>query len=113
MNEKRKLKRRQLLYYPEVYVRDTDYLLGKLADITQEGMMVVGDRNLQVDSELPVQIILPETLYNSTRVCLDVKCIRCKKEAKSGQYSTGLRIVNISDNDRLLVNRMILEYRIS
>ena len=113
MDEKRQLKRRSLLYYPEVYVRDTDYLLGKLGDITQGGLLVVGERNVELDKEFPLQVNLPATLYGCDRILLDAVSVRSDADAQTGGVGTGFRIVNITDNNRVLVNRLILEYRIA
>ena len=112
MKEKRQLKRRQLLYYPEVYIRDTDYLIGKLADINQSGLLVTGERKVELDKELPLQVNLPETLYGESRLCLDAVCVRSVKDAQTGRVESGFRVVSITESDRLLVNRLVLEYRI-
>ncbi len=112
MNEKRQLKRRQLNLYPEVLVRNSDYIIGKLADITQEGFMVLCSKTVELEKELPLQIKLPETLFNSDSIGLDAICMRCKKDAKTGRIEAGFRITDISDSNRVLVNKLILEYRL-
>jgi hypothetical protein len=43
MPEKRKLKRRQLIYYLRVLDRDSGALVGRLVDITTEGVMLLSE----------------------------------------------------------------------
>jgi hypothetical protein len=43
MQEKRKLKRRHLIYYLRVFEKNTDTLLGYLVDITPEGIMIMSE----------------------------------------------------------------------
>lgn len=57
----RRQKRRHLLYYLEVHEQQTGKLLGHVADLTVDGLLLVGGQDLQDGQLLDIDIELPQT----------------------------------------------------
>ncbi len=46
LDEKRKFRRRQIIYYLRVFDQSTDQLLGHLVNITSEGAMIISENQI-------------------------------------------------------------------
>jgi len=60
MQERRKQPRKNLMAYSQVYDLYGGALLGYLGDLTPSGAMVIGERKVEVDSEITLQFEVPE-----------------------------------------------------
>jgi len=59
MPDRRKVKRRHLLYYLRVFDRNTGRQLGHLVDITPEGIMLMSERPIRVGRTIAMKMMLP------------------------------------------------------
>jgi hypothetical protein len=59
--QQRRQKRRHLLYYLEVHEQQTGKLLGHVADLTVDGLLLVGGQELKDGQLLDIDIELPQT----------------------------------------------------
>lgn len=57
---RRARKRRHLLYYLEVYDRGSGELLGRVGDLTQDGMLLLCDDPVEAGQVLDVEVRLPD-----------------------------------------------------
>jgi hypothetical protein len=60
MAEQRRQKRRHLIYYLEVFDRKSKRQIGHLADLTQEGILLLTQKELAPGDKLDLDIRLPE-----------------------------------------------------
>ncbi|OGS34858.1 MAG: hypothetical protein A2293_07025 [Elusimicrobia bacterium RIFOXYB2_FULL_49_7] len=112
MKDKRTLKRRQLVYYFPVYIRNTDILAGHLADLTHEGLMLVHSTALEIGELFPLRIMLPEKSGRAQTLDLLAECRWVKPDTQPDQLAMGFRFIDLSDLQRLEITRLILEYRL-
>jgi len=113
MNNRRKFTRRQLLFYPEVKIRGTDYLLGKVADVSHTGMLLLAEKAVETGVEFPLQIDLPKTIYRKENIYFEAEILRCRLDRKSGHHEIGISFTEMSEQDKLVLNRLILDYRLT
>ncbi len=59
MAHQRLYKRRHLLYYLDVFERNIEVKLGHLGDLTQQGMLLLADRQYVPGARLALEVDLP------------------------------------------------------
>jgi c-di-GMP-binding flagellar brake protein YcgR len=110
MTGKRKLKRRHLIYYLNVYDTNTDRLLGQLVDITTEGMMLTSDDPIEENVFFELRMVLPEAIEAKEEILFDARSLYCRQDVNPDLYSTGFKFENISENDQKIIENLINEY---
>jgi len=103
MIDKRKLRRKRTSVYFGVYERDTDRFFGCLVDITTEGVMVISETPIEVDTSFHFRMDIPDEVRGATKVEFDARCKWCELGENSNFYDTGFQIEDISpDNVEIL-----------
>jgi hypothetical protein len=96
MVEERKLKRIQVMSYLKIYYRETDIELGRVVDITTEGMRLCAEEPIQTDRTLTFRLALPLTSREKSEIVFDADVIWCRRAKNPDLYDTGIRLKNIS-----------------
>lgn len=109
MKEKRKLKRRHLIFYLRVYDKNTGQLVGRLVDITSEGIMLNSENPIPTDTVFQLQMFLPEE-FDKERLDFDAKSIWCKPDVNRDLFVTGLKLLNVANRDTEIIENLIDEY---
>jgi hypothetical protein len=79
MQERRRLPRKDLRSYSQVFDLYRGKLLGYLSDLNLIGAMIIADEQMKVDEKLTVSIQLPELpKINATRLALPVR-VACSR----------------------------------
>lgn len=105
--EKRRIKRRHLLYYLPVNDAESLDLLGHLADITIEGIMLVGDMALVPGRTYELNLALPKDAFEKTELRCTARCAYCRKDVNPSLYASGFEIKQIAAEDRVLIRALI------
>lgn len=105
----RKLKRRHLIYYLEVFDAAEDKLLGHLGDITAEGVMVLAQEPIPTESSYNLKIILPKKLKSSQNILLEAKSVWCREDVNPELFAAGFQLVNTAPNQVDMIERLILD----
>ena len=91
-----------------VYDRSTEELLGRLVNMTTEGVMLLSKDTIESDALFQFRMELPVEIMGSTEIVFDAKSVWSKKDEVSYEYSTGFHIVDLShkefDKIDLLIN---------
>jgi hypothetical protein len=103
MEEKRRLRRVNLIHHLRVLNRKTGELLGYLGDITAEGLLLFCPASLSKNEVLPLEIVLPDGEDGSRGIELDARSVWRVKDAQLGLHVTGLKIARISGEDSTLI----------
>lgn len=119
MKEKRKLERKNFIYDIEVLDRGRiddetgDHpVLGDLADITVEGVMLVTDDPVEENVTYSLRLMLPEDMETLKSIDFEAQSIRCNKTIHETIYTTGFKIIRLDEDNRSIVNRLIEEYAV-
>ncbi len=73
-------------------------LLGRLVNITTEGLMLVNAKPLATDTLYQVVLELPETLNNTTRIELGMDCLwTSPTQPDADMYWSGCHIIDVSE----------------
>lgn len=110
MADKRREKRRQLIYYLRVVDRNNNQLFGQLVDITTEGMKLVSENPVELDTLYELKMLLPEEIENKKEVSFDASCQWCKRDVNPNFYSIGFEFDKITNHDINIIKNLIYDY---
>lgn len=110
MHERRKLKRRHLIYYLRVFDRNNDRLIGHLVDITTEGAMLIDEDPVEINTIFQAKMVLPEKVEGSREIAFDAECVWCRKDVNPDYYAIGLQLRDISPKDVEIIEYLIDEF---
>jgi hypothetical protein len=105
--EKRKLKRRHLIYYLRVFDKNNDQLIGHLIDITTEGVMLISEKPIKPNSDFQARMVLPTGIEGHKPVLFDARSVWCHRDVNPHFYATGFQLTGISQEDVETINRLI------
>jgi hypothetical protein len=110
MENKRRLKRRHLIYYLRVFDVTNGQLVGHLVDITKEGLMLISELPLINEKQYSFRMVLPAEILNKAELTFVATVIWCKKDVNPDFYATGFRMVSIADEDMTIIESLIHRY---
>ena len=99
MPEKRKLKRRHLIYYLQVIDRDKDKSIGFLVDITTNGIMIMNESPVETDKTFHLKVQLQTDLSQQSFLDFKAKSKWCKKSINADLYDTGFELIGVTAKD--------------
>ncbi len=107
MSENRKLKRRHLIYYLQVVDADTNNPLGFLADITEEGLMLVSEKRLPAGQKIKLKMKLPDNRFDERFLLFTAETVWCRQDVNEELYDIGFKIFDLPLEKRLLIEDMV------
>lgn len=108
--DKRKLPRKNLVYYLKVFNRESGELLGHLVDITQEGLMLVSENTIPENTLFSLRINFPRDIFGEETLDFSALSLWCRPDVNPLFYDTGFRLMDISLDRMLLIKRLMGEY---
>ena len=109
-HERRKLKRRHIVFYSRVFDRNSGVLLGHLMDITTEGLMLICDSPLETGKTYPIRMDLPEDTRDKPYLSFDATCLWNRPDVNPAFFNAGFKVLNMTHEDMDLIENMIDEY---
>jgi len=96
MDEKRKTQRKQTDHFFGVFHRGTDAFIGKLIDLSTNGMMIQAVQYMDVSSIYEFRVDLPSPVAGKRHLAFDTECVWCHESKSSkGNYDVGFQIAEI------------------
>ncbi|MGB8980749.1 MAG: PilZ domain-containing protein [Anaerolineales bacterium] len=111
MQERRKLPRKDLMSYSQVFDLYRGSLIGYLGDLTLIGAMVIGDEALKVGEKLTISIQLPELpKVHATRLALPARVVRCNQDLSPEYFNIGVEFEIVTDDQKNIIEAVIENY---
>lgn len=110
MITKRKLQRRYLFHYLNVFDQKTDEFFGLLSDITTYGCMLLCENNVKVNNIYNLRLDFPDKIDKPKRIYLDAESKWSNADINPNYNSTGFQFHNISEENKNAINLLIKEY---
>jgi PilZ domain len=107
MCENRNLKRQQLIFYLKIDNQKDNKLLGHLADITTEGIMIVGSSPIPLNENYSILIDLKSINIKKDFINLDIQTLWNKNDANPELTLTGAKFLSINDESKKDIERLI------
>ncbi len=106
----RKIKRRHLIYYLRVYDAARGVIIGHIADISTDGIMVISEDSIPADTDFMLKMIMPKELEGTKELVFQARSIWSKKDINPDFYANGFKIHDISSPDAELIEYLIDEF---
>lgn len=111
MQDRRKLPRKDLMSYSQVFDLNKGKLIGYLGDLNLIGAMVIGDEAIPVSEELILSIQLPELpKINATRLSLPARVVRCHQDISPEYFNIGMEFDLVTDEQKKIIEAVIENY---
>lgn len=107
MQDRRKLKRRHIIYYLLVFDHDTHVLLGHLVDVTTEGMLLISPQALETGRIYTLRMQLPYEISGKKEMVFRARSKWCRKDANPDFYDTGFELFDIAGEDAETIEWLI------
>ena len=110
MPERRKLKRRHLIYYLRVFDVASNQLFGHLVDITTEGIMLISEDHKDVNKSFELKMVLPSDIGGKKEFQFETKSVYSKKDINPDFYDTGFLLINVDQEDLNVIDKLITRF---
>lgn len=112
MKERRKEKRWLLSKYFEATQESQDNSAGYIVDISTGGLLLMGKFPVQTNIVMPLKINLDRDVSADGELRVMTQVVHCGKEKDFQSYSTGCKLIDMTNNSRETIERIIDLYGI-
>ena len=106
-SNKRKMKRRYLVYYLRAFDRKTGEVLGHLVDITEGGVMLMRESQLETQKEYSMRLRWRNAAGRLQVADFDGECRWCRPDINPDFYDAGFSI-SAKDEETLRTIRQLI-----
>lgn len=111
MQDRRKLPRKDLMSYSQVFDLSEGKLIGYLGDLNQIGAMIISDEQLKVEERLTISIQLPELpKINATRLTLPARVVWCHQDISPEYFNIGLEFEAVNEEQKEIIEAVVENY---
>ncbi|HEX5807137.1 MAG TPA: PilZ domain-containing protein [Anaerolineales bacterium] len=111
MQDRRKLPRKDLMSYSQVFDLYKGKLIGYLGDLNLIGAMVIGDEAIPVSERLTLSIQLPELpRINATRLALPARVVWCHQDISPEYFNIGMEFELVTDDQKNIIEAVLENY---
>jgi hypothetical protein len=91
--------------------RSTCEIIGHVANLSTEGIMLITSDSMVHDTVLKLSIALPEKIFDRDRIECEAKCMWCKVSPNSDFFEAGLQLCEVSEQEIKAIVGLIAKYR--
>jgi len=112
MKKHRRRPRKNTPHLVKVLDVSTGRPLGRVVDITADGMMLVAENKFEIGTLISVRVILPVMVQARTDVHLEAKAVWCKQDSNPQYYKVGFQFENLSGDDGFLLEDVMQKFNL-
>lgn len=112
MKKHRRRPRKNTPHLVNVLDVETGRSLGRVVDITADGMMLVSKYQMELGHRIAVRIILPVMVQARTDVQVEAEAVWCKQDSNPDFYKVGFRFVNLAGEDGFLLEDVMQKFNL-
>jgi c-di-GMP-binding flagellar brake protein YcgR len=111
-SERRKEPRKKLMAFTPVYDRSKGILLGYIQDLTLQGVLVIGEKKLEENTQVSLSFELPGGLPGilATRLDLSARVARCENDESSQTYKIGFAFMEVEPEQAEIIRALLERY---
>lgn len=112
MSDHRKESRKKLIAFMPVYDLLRKTLLGYVGDLTPQGVMVIGEKLVEINTNLTLRIEFPESLSEmpATRIVISARTAWCR-QSDGSQFNIGFEFIEVSPEDAAVIEAILKRYQ--
>ncbi|MBU0482032.1 MAG: PilZ domain-containing protein [Proteobacteria bacterium] len=107
-DDTRRLKRRHLIFYLDVY-DESGEILGHLVDITTKGIKLVSKDPIKTGKEYKLKMQLPEEYFTDQDLHFTGRSLWADKDINPDFFATGFEISGLDNAARVIISKLINE----
>jgi hypothetical protein len=112
MSEHRKSERKRLMAFTPVYNSYKTILLGYLGDLSMEGAMLIGEKPMEINTQITLVIDFPETPeFTARQVRIPARVAWCRGEENAQYFNTGLEFQSIDPLYKPFIEAILERYQ--
>lgn len=113
MSEQRKETRKKLMAFTPVYDSKQSVLLGYVGDLTLLGVMVVGERTVEIDKAKILKIEFPNDLPGvaSTHITIPARTAWCRQDESLKYFNIGFEFTEIKPEHTKIFKAILERYQ--
>ncbi|MBN1256783.1 MAG: PilZ domain-containing protein [Planctomycetes bacterium] len=106
----RKKKRWQPLDSLPIYNSETDELVGRLGNITMDGVMIISDKAYPVNEDCSFYLQVPLKKNETGKLRFEARSLWSDKQGKSNVYHSGYRFLSMTPRLKVCIQRIIVGF---
>ncbi|HSB00979.1 MAG TPA: PilZ domain-containing protein [Anaerolineales bacterium] len=112
MDEHRKSERKKLMAFTPVYNSYKTTLLGYLGDLSMKGAMLVGEKPMEINTQITLVIDFPETPeFTARQVRIPARVAWCRQEENTQYFNTGVEFQKIDQLYKPFIEAILERYQ--
>lgn len=112
MDEHRKNERKRLMAFTPAYDSHTKLVLGYLGDLSMQGTMLIGEKLMEVNTEITLEIDFPSTPeFSARRVKIPARVAWCRPEENSQYFNTGMEFLRVNPMYKDFIEAILERYQ--
>jgi len=112
MDEHRKNERKRLMAFTPVYNLYKTILLGYLGDLSMKGAMLIGEKPLEINTQITLLIDFPETPeFPARQVRIPARVAWRKREEDTQYFNTGVEFQKIDPLYKPFIEAVLERYQ--
>jgi hypothetical protein len=107
LDDKRIIERKHLIYYLKVTDRETNHAIGHAVNISNDGMMLIGEESIETETLFQLQMFLPEKIQGSRHFEFSAMSKWCREDENPDFYNIGFQLDNVSTEGIQVIKHLI------
>ncbi|MBU8872038.1 MAG: PilZ domain-containing protein [Gemmatimonadales bacterium] len=112
MRKHRRRPRKNTPHLVKVLDAETGESLGRVVDITADGMMLVTDHAYDQGHIIKARLILPVMVQARTDVDLEAEAVWCKQDSNPSYFKVGFHFLNLAGEDGFLLEDVMQKFNL-
>jgi c-di-GMP-binding flagellar brake protein YcgR len=111
-SDRRKEPRKKLMAFTPVYEKAKGVLLGYIRDLTFNGVLVIGEKKLDANTQTILEFELPGGLpgVTATQLAISARVARCKMDESSQTYQIGFEFTAVEPEQTRIIQALLERY---
>lgn len=103
MREHRRRPRKNTPHHVRVLDDETGNVMGRVVDITADGMMITCQGNLNVGRTFNLRVVLPVMIQDRSHLVIHSEVVYCNQDPNPSFFNVGFRFLNLPGEDGFLL----------
>ncbi len=109
-NEHRQYAWKDVVFYLRLFDDMSNRVIGHLADISAQGLMLISDELVQVNKTYQLRLALPEELHEKQEILFEATSRWCRPDETPNLYVSGFTINEPSEEVQRCISRLVKEF---
>lgn len=110
MTNTRSNERRYTTDYLVVFDSTTNDPIGRILNLSETGLKMITDEEIQVGSNRKVCLKLPDFIKGCREIIFEIECRWCKFNKRSDWFECGFTLENLSDFNLNIIRELLYEW---